>query len=231
MPGFSELAEKAMMNLYRDHGHEVGSRYSCPAADERCHARVGGLVKTNCITYVFNVLAEAFDKAGMPSVRGELQKRRDRGTSVAKYLVDAQRWTALYYNPDVNHPRDAQAEHPYSYRRIRNGGDYYGIRIGAQLINYEPTPKTDPSFKSFSGLGLAAEATQQDLRLLQQCGRIRFGVGISRGGVHTWLFSSGFVYEVHWNQIGPALYERSPFKTYPFLSGVVVVPPDAPRIW
>lgn len=62
--------------------------------------------------------------------------------------------------------------------------------------------------------------------MLAKLKRVRFGVGVSKGGRHTWLFSLGWVYEVHWDQIGPSLYEKSSFETYGWLSGAIVLPPD-----
>ena len=55
---------------------------------------------------------------------------------------------------------------------------------------------------------------------------LTFGFGLSRGGEHTWLFSRGKVYEVHWDKVGADLYEESPLRTYAWLSGAIVVPPD-----
>jgi hypothetical protein len=52
------------------------------------------------------------------------------------------------------------------------------------------------------------------------------GWGHSRGGRHTWLFSRGDVYEVHWDKVGADLYEASPLRGFPWLSGVIVVPHD-----
>jgi hypothetical protein len=44
--------------------------------------------------------------------------------------------------------------------------------------------------------------------------------------MHTWLFSFGSVYEVHWDGIGSDLYERTPLEVFGWLSGAIVVPPD-----
>ena len=57
--------------------------------------------------------------------------------------------------------------------------------------------------------------------------RIKFAYGLSRGGRHTWLFSYGRVYEVHWDQIGSNLYDSSPFESFEWLSSLIVIPPDA----
>ncbi|MEA1933833.1 MAG: hypothetical protein U9N60_05310 [Thermodesulfobacteriota bacterium] len=57
--------------------------------------------------------------------------------------------------------------------------------------------------------------------------KVKFAVGVSRGGKHTWLYSLGKVYEVHWDKIGAELYEVTNLEDYAWLSGALVVPPDA----
>jgi len=55
---------------------------------------------------------------------------------------------------------------------------------------------------------------------------VPFGLGMSRGGKHVWLFSKGDVYESHWDR-EPAgnLYTTVPLEQFIWLSGIVVVPP------
>ncbi len=55
---------------------------------------------------------------------------------------------------------------------------------------------------------------------------VKFGFGVSRGGRHIWLFSLGKVYEVYWDTIGKDLHEASSLRTYPWLSGAIVVSAD-----
>lgn len=55
--------------------------------------------------------------------------------------------------------------------------------------------------------------------------KILFGVGISRGGDHMWLFSEGIVYEVHWDEY-PSLYQKRPIIDFPWLDNIILVPPD-----
>jgi hypothetical protein len=57
--------------------------------------------------------------------------------------------------------------------------------------------------------------------------QVKFAYGLARGGRHTFLCSYGMIFEVHWESIGADLYERSAFYYYPWLSGVMVTPPDA----
>ncbi len=55
---------------------------------------------------------------------------------------------------------------------------------------------------------------------------MNFGFGLSKGGMHTWVFSKGKVYEVHWDKIGSELYEATPLRRFPWLSGAIIIPPD-----
>jgi hypothetical protein len=56
---------------------------------------------------------------------------------------------------------------------------------------------------------------------------VRFAYGLARGGYHTFLYSYGDIYEVHWDQERDNLYERSPFHGYAWLSGLMLTPPDS----
>ncbi|BFM13785.1 hypothetical protein R50072_39380 [Simiduia litorea] len=38
-----------------------------------------------------------------------------KGTELAKYLINHENWSGIYYNPDVNHPLDRDGEHFLSY--------------------------------------------------------------------------------------------------------------------
>ena len=54
-----------------------------------------------------------------------------------------------------------------------------------------------------------------------------FSTSQVRGGMHTWLFSKGFVYEVHWDKAGKELYDKTDITNFPWQSNMIVVPPDA----
>ena len=45
----------------------------------------------------------------------KIAKLGEYGTKLAAHLVNTHKWTGIYYNPDVNHPRDGNLEHAYSY--------------------------------------------------------------------------------------------------------------------
>jgi hypothetical protein len=56
---------------------------------------------------------------------------------------------------------------------------------------------------------------------------VRFAFGVAHGGFHNFMYSTAMTFEVHWDQQDPSkLYERSPFYTWQWLSGLMLVPPD-----
>ena len=158
----------------------------------------------------------------------KIAKLGEYGTKLAAHLVNTHKWTGIYYNPDVNHPRDGNLEHTYSYyKKVVLSKQYYKIPISYWVINYKPTPKINGNYKSFSGIGGSKDLTKKDVSQLDMLKKVKFAVGVSRGGKHTWLYSFGKVYEVHWDKIGAELYEATNLEDYAWLSGALVVPPDA----
>jgi len=85
---------------------------------------------------------------------------------------------------------------------------YYEIPVSRAAINYRPTSKTNGSYKSFSGIGGSKELTVKNIDQIEKLKKIRFAVGVSCGGSHTWLYSLGKVYEVHWHG-KPSPYEAT----------------------
>jgi hypothetical protein len=218
MGKFSEYALEKLLDLYGNHSHEVGSelKKKDPVAYKAYEA-------TDCITYALNVIGYAFKKAGSDDAARSVWARGKRGTELAAYLVDDHRWKGIYINPDVNHPLDIDSEHSYTAHLANRTCRYYGIRIEYRATNYTVTPKTHPSFKKLNKNAGPTPLNDVDIASLDS---VKFGFGISRGGRHTWLFSEGKVYEVHWDKIGDELYEASSLRAYPWLSGAIVVPPD-----
>jgi hypothetical protein len=216
---FSVYAKAKLLALYNDHADEVGSRIAAQHPNKKA---------TDCITYVINVLKYAFDQTGDKAAAEQVANLGRYGTKLAAYLVKTHQWKGVYYNPDVNHPSDGQLEHPYSYFKKANLSKvYYDIPISHMVINYSPTPATNPHLKSFSSLGGIKDPTVKESKQLDELKKIPFAVGLSRGGMHTWLYSTGSIYEVHWDRIGSDLYEATNFEDYAWLSGALVVPPDA----
>ncbi|WP_298959441.1 hypothetical protein [uncultured Roseibium sp.] len=219
MTGFSYHAHKKMIDLFHNHSHEVGSQY---------FPRPPGKTPTDCITYVINVLTYAFEQTGKKTAADRGRSLGEYGTELAKYLVDEHKWIGNYYNKDVNHPSDGDYEHTYSfYKRVLTGNKYYGISISNHVINYAPTPKNNSNYTSFPRIGGSKEQTKLNLKNLEKIKKVKFAFGLSRGGKHTWLFSEGKVYEVHWERIGSGLYEATKLEDFQWLSGAIIVPPDA----
>lgn len=96
-------------------------------------------------------------------------------------------------------------------------------------MNYRPTPKSDPNFKQgiyWHHRQKKEVETIENLVDINKLNAVKFGFGVSRGGMHTWLFSQGYIYEVHWDKIGKDLYEKTRVEDFPWLDSVIVFPPD-----
>jgi hypothetical protein len=211
---FSEHAEDKMWTLYKDSASQVGSKF---VGDRK------GKAVTDCITYVRQVLEYAFEQVGNKTASAGVRANYQKGTKLAQYLVGLG-WSAYYWNPDVRQPRDGKSEHPFSYRTAKTSAAYYNVPVKGFIINYNLTPQ------SWSLFGKPQKRTP-DMAAFEKFSKVRFAYGLARGGDHTFLLSFGMVYEVHWDAIGgdpmKKLYEASPFWSYPWLSGLAVVPPDS----
>ncbi|WBS00605.1 hypothetical protein OU994_20070 [Pseudoduganella sp. SL102] len=215
---FSDDAYKKMIDLYNNHAHECGIRIIS------LHP---GKVATDCITYVINVLSYAFERNDDKLTASKVRTLGKYGTELAAYLVSDHGWKAVYLNPDANHPRDKDYEHVKTYKEVKAKLPYYKIPIAHLVVNYTPTAQADPNFVSFKGKGMSSEPTVEDDSQMAELKKIKFGVGISRGGQHTWLYSTGLVYEVHLDKIGAELYEKTDIELFDWLSGAIIIPPDA----
>lgn len=147
----------------------------------------------------------------------------ERGTDLAKYLVKTHKWKGIYINPDSKHPVDSNSEHTYTSHLASKTCKYYKIPLEYKVHNYTITPKSHPSFQK---LNKTAPVTTLNPLGITSLGLVKFGFGVSKGGEHTWVFSKGNVYEVHWDKIGTELHEKTPLRMFPWLSGAIVVPPD-----
>jgi len=218
--GLTPFAEAKMWDLYKDHAHEAGSKY---AGDKT------GLQNTDCITYCINVISFAYEKVGNPTMAARV-RGQGRGIELATLLV-ADGWKAHYWNPDVRHPRDNSSEHPYSYQVAKKTGEYQAVMRGGDVRKL----KLDGFIIDYNLVNPTAKVPN-NIDVYNRLSSVRFAFGIARAGVHTFLFSCGMVFEVHWDKIGPDLYERSSFYDYKWLSGALIVPPDEafvpePGIW
>lgn len=179
-------------------------------------------VASDCITMAIWVLKYAFRQTGNTSATKKVGILGDKGTELAKYLIDTLNWKAVYYNPDVNHPMDGDGEHISSYYQQVKASCSYSVSkvpVTHRVINYNPSASRVTPY-----LGLTKK-TVVDYNLFRS---VPFGVGMSRGGTHVWLYSYGKVYESHWDrEFNNGLYTAMQLSSFPWLSGIIVVPPDA----
>jgi hypothetical protein len=201
---FSEYAEARMWDLLKDYGNQVGNKYTGERA---------GKTGTDCITYVMNVLTYAFEQTGKPDAAAGVRRNSDKGHKLAQFLTGLG-WSAYFWTPDSRNPRDGQSEHVVAYKKAVSVKAYYTVPVTGLIVDYNLTP----------GSKLARVA---DTAAFEKFSKVKFAYGLARGGYHTFLLSYGMVFEVHWDRIGPGLYERSPFFSYSWLSGLVVTPHDS----
>jgi len=217
MKTFSDFAQEKLKDLFDNHSHEVGSELK--KIDPNKYMKYES---TDCITYSLNVLSYAFKKQGNTKAASQVWKLGERGTDLARYLVNTHNWKGVYINPDSIHPVDASSEHTYSSYLASKTCKYYQIPLEYKVHNYTTTPKSHPSYQKLNKTVGVTTLNTVDIASLDF---INFGFGISKGGKHTWLFSNGQVYEVHWDKIGTELYESTSLRSFPWLSGAIVVPP------
>ena len=201
---FSQYAENKMWELFKHHDDQVGNRYP---GDHQ------GKSVTDCTIYVCQTLEYAFEQMGQTDRSRVIHGFRTKsGRDMALYLVSIG-WNAYYWNPDVKNPRDGDQEHPFAYQQALKNKHYKNVPVEDKMIvNYNLT---------------SHGRRQNDMDAFNKLSRVRFAYVLARGATHNFLLSYGMVFEVHWDKIGDGLYERSPFYTFEWLDGVVVVPPDA----
>ena len=142
---------------------------------------------------------------------------------LAKALVNKHGWYGIYLSPDKFHPTDADSEHTYATDQAIKTCMYAGVPVSYTVIDYNPLSKTDPNFQAL----FPYKERKLNVIDLKSLKKLEFGFGFSRGGYHTWLFSKGYVYEVHWDATGPGLYDKTDIVSFPWQSNLIVVPPDA----
>lgn len=222
MATFTDHAKARLLDLYKNHSHQVGSKlFDLDPAKYRRK----GLERTDCITYVIDCLKAGFNGVGDTAAAGKVGTLGKHGTELAKYLVNTKKWTGVHINPDEVHPDDGLQEHTYASYIARKKKRYYNIPMAYKVTNYRPTPKTDSDFQKLNpGKGV----TPLDSVSYQAFKKVGFGFGLSKGGLHTWLFSDGKVYEVHWEETAASgnLYEATELNKFGWNSGAVIIPPD-----
>ncbi len=215
--GLTDYAHEKMWELFNNHGHEVGSNF--PGYKR-------GRQDTNCITYVRHVLEYAYRKIGRRDVADAIHRLPKDGMPLANYLVSLG-WKPHYWNPDVNRPRDGENEHPFSYNTVVKTGRYYGLEVSGVIINYNPTPAPKQGWIDWLRGRPAPKATPLNYAAFGRFNGVKFAYGLARGAFHTFLYSYGEIFEVHWTEEEDRLYERSPFYSYDWLSGLMLTPPDS----
>lgn len=192
-----------------------------------------GFTRTDCTTFVLNVLEHTYTELGRADIAKNLRNSRDTrgldtnpkfyGDLLFKKLVNIHGWKGIYCTPDKYHPNDGNEEHPFATHSVLKSCQYAGVPVDFTVLNYNPTPKTDPNFQKLIDYMGEQKLNVLDLTVLRN---VKFGVGMSSKGMHNWLFSQGSVYEVHWRGIGSNLYEIRKLLNFPWNSNLIIVPPD-----
>lgn len=222
MATFSDHAFVKLQDLYKNHSNQVGSKLKKEEPE-----KYKDFESTDCITYVIAVLKYAFEKVGDTSSAKKVGSLGKHGTELAKYLVDSHGWKGIFLNADLKHPEDGLDEHIAANRIASAKCTYYKIPVHHRLTNYRLTRKTDADYGKYTKKETIPSA--EELVSAVAIHLVKFGFGVSKGGMHTWLFSYGSVYEVHYELSADSgrLYEaRSLVGEFPWLSGALVVPPD-----
>lgn len=212
---FSLHAIDKIDDILKNHDNHVGSELKRQQPE-----KYKEFISSDCIIMAIWVLKYAFEKVGKSEVASKVGTLGEKGTSLAKYLISHHSWKGVYYNPDVNHPLDGDGEHTFSYyNQVKKKCEYSVARVpvSRKVINYKPNKEKVNQYLNLT------EKTMINYTLFK---KVPFGLGISRGGSHVWLYSYGQVIESHWNSIGNDLYSKKTFSEFPWLSGVIVIPPD-----
>lgn len=247
---FTEVALNKMWDLFKHHPNQVGSNRRKWLLKRGQPDDTRGRERTDCITYVKAVLVAAYEELGRKAFADGVKKAlgaKALGADLANYLVREVGWKAHYWNPDVNHPRDYDyVQNNYSYWNTLKHGVYYvgnyatKVPVSGYIVNYKPVPDyTNPRFEDKRLKVKHNYPTAPERGAFERFLKVRFAFGLGHGGEHTFLYSEGHVFEVHWNAMGDDnysqhvdddgddLYERSPFELFPpWYSGIMVVPPD-----
>jgi len=213
---FSDYALEKLADIMNSHSDHVGSELK--ASDP---TKYKDKVASDCITMALWVLAYAFEQQGEAAIAKKVRRMGNNGTELSNYLIDQRGWKGVYYNPDVNHPSDGSGEHIFSYyQQVRKKCSYSVavVPVSYKVINYAPSKKKVTSYLPL---------TKRDAVDFYIFNTVPFGLGMSRGGEHVWLYSNGYVYESHWDrEPSTGLYTSVPLGRFPWRSGIVVVPPD-----
>jgi len=181
------------------------------------------LKKTDCTTYVLDILRAAFNAVGKGKEWDETFADAQRnsgstgfkGTELMKSLQSKMGWVGVYWAPDS---KSSDGEHSYSAAIANSKGTYYGIDVDKDkaVTDYRPEDSRD--------------AEMGNMNKLRQ---IAFGVLAARGGSHMAMIVGGAVYEVHWSSSSDDhnLFEDTDLADWGWGSGAIVMPPDQAAKW
>lgn len=123
-------------------------------------------------------------------------------------------------------------EHTFSYGVVKARKTYYGIKVEDSITGYRPTERGTPGPNVFGPpFGAEPKPTALSVKRLAAFGdQVKFAYGMTRGADHTFLFSKGSVYEVHWDKPpgSPELFQATPLMQWPWESGIILVPGNVP---
>ena len=267
---FSEYAEIRTLELFKQHDNQIGRQLwvdyqhcknNQPSPDQyavKCEyfnqytdfeANHKNWYRTDCQTYILDVLRYAFEKIGRKDLYTGLSAAFKRegttGTVMAKYLVKNE-WRAYFFMPDTVNPNDGDEEHTKKYENALKTKNWWGVPITDFVVNYRPTTQMRSNAKVHPGERIEPiKVDSNGYSNLHTLESALFGVCVFTAGIHTALFSKGMIYEVHWRGIsdnvfnnpvgtGDRLFGRSSLLMYGdtaispagYIEGIVVVPPD-----
>jgi len=224
MTTFSEYALAELLNQFNNHEDRIGRELY---KTNQAKFNSAGLKPTDCITYVIECLQAGFKGTGDEPAASKVGTLGKHGIELARYLVKVKKWTGIHINPDEYHPSDGDKEHRYVSTIVRNKCSYHRVPVRYKVTNYNPTPKDN---KNFDVLSPTIKEQKLDAVSYNALKTVKFGFGLSRGDTHTWLFSEGYVYEVHWDRrAGNTLYEKTALNKFKWLSGAIIIPQDQVR--
>ncbi len=127
MGTFSDIAYKKMIELSSDTKNKVGRELY-----KTDPIKYKDFIKTDCSTFVLNVLEYAFEQTGPKAIadslsslttkRGSDTKPKWYGDLMFKDLVNRHGWKAIYLTPDKWHPNDGSQEHTFATTQVLKTG-------------------------------------------------------------------------------------------------------------
>ncbi len=251
---FSDHALDSLRELYSHHEGQIGRQLwidftrcqNSQATSAEClafgdyaafEAQFKNWRRTDCQTYIQDVIRYAYEKTGSRSVYSGLQAfyRRNgvTGTVMAQFLV-SQGWRAYLFMPDTENPSDSKPEHTQKYKEAVRTKKWWNVPLAGFIVNYNPT----------IGMGTTTPVDPVGVRRLAALADVRFAACVFTNGLHTGILSEGNILEVHWRSVSEQtpvgvdyqqfqsqpLYEKTNLLDFDWKEGIFVVPPDTPAI-